>query len=577
MLGKGRSAEREAFALDLLSKVTGEGEVRSAASDAQIVEAFAVTGYIHLGRSRISAAEKAFAAALQIDPRSVLALLGDGELLFQSGRFSQALVRFEEAMKADETSLQARIGAAKTMISLERRKDAKELLATVKSDKPVEAGAIAFWRGTVEETLGNNKEAEKLYRDSIKLAGDDPVAVEAYVVLADLLSAQGRSEEAQGMLAEAQSKWPELPALYRAKGELFLLNGRYAEARKEFEAALAKEDNLDTRFKLGVTLRRMRAFEDAGREFDKVAELDKDFPGLALERGLLFEEMGQSERALEMYADALKKAPNDVDLKLRVGSTQVIAGHPAQAEPILREVLKERPGSADANHFLGRALLLKGGQVPEAMRFLEQATNIDGNRAEYHLYVGWAANELGQTPRAEAALARALELDRELADAYWQRGVLLQKQGRTLDALADLETALAKRPTRYEAYATMALCYQEQARWPDALAAWQKAVLGNGSVAEWHYRLGKIHESNGNRLAATPALEKAIELADAKGKSPPVWLFDAHFLFAEAMRASGQKDKAIASYRRYLELAPAGNAYRVDAERALQSLGAAPP
>ncbi|UQA63747.1 zinc-ribbon domain-containing protein [Polyangium aurulentum] len=576
LLGFDREAEHETEALALLAKVTGESEVRSATNDAQVVEAHVVVGRIHLGRSRISAAEKAFAAALQIDPRSVDALIGDGELLFQSGRFSQALLRFEEAMRADDASIRAKLSAAKAMLALERGKDAKELLTRVRADKPTDVHA-AFLLGKTEGALGNAKEAERLYLESIQLAGDKPAAVDAYVALSSLLSTLGRGDEAQAKLAEAQTKFPDLPALYRAKGEVFLQTGRYAEARKEFEAALAKEDNLDTRFKLGITLRRMRAFDEAGAVFEKLAALDKDFPGLALERGLLFEEMGQSERALEMYADALKKAPNDVDLKLRVGSTQVIAGHPAQAEPILREVVKERPGSADANHFLGRALLLKGGQAPEAMRFLEQAINIDGNRAEYHLYVGWAANELGQTPRAEAALARALELDRELADAYWQRGVLLQKQGRTLDALADLQIALDKRPTRYEAYATMALCYQDQARWPDALAAWQKAVAGNGSVAEWHYRLGKIHDANGNRLAATPELEKAIELADVKGKPVPVWLFDAHFLFAEAMRASGGKDKAITSYRRYLELAPAGNAYRVDAERALQSLGAGPP
>jgi predicted Zn finger-like uncharacterized protein len=576
LLGFDREAAHETEALALLAKVTGESEVRSATNDAQLVEAHVVVGRIHLGRSRISAAEKAFAAALQIDPRSVDALIGDGELLFQSGRFSQALLRFEEAMKVDDTGIRAKLSAAKTMLSLERAKDAKELLTRVRADNPADSSA-AFLLGKTEGALGNAKEAERLYLDSIKLAGDNPAAVDAYVALSSLLSTFGRGEEAQAKLVEAQAKFPDLPALYRAKGEVFLQTGRYDEARKEFEAALAKEDNLDTRFKLGITLRRMRAFDEAGAAFEKLAAVDKDFPGLALERGLLFEEMGQSERALEMYADALKKAPNDVDLKLRVGSTQVIAGHPAQAEPILREVLKQRPGSADANHFLGRALLLKGGQAAEAMRFLEQAINIDGNRAEYHLFVGWAANELGQTPRAEAALSRALELDRELADAYWQRGVLLQKQGRTLDALADLQIALDKRPTRYEAHATMALCYQDQARWPDALAAWQKAVTGNGSVAEWHYRLGKIHDSNGNQLAATPELEKAIALADVKGKSLPVWLFDAHFLFAEAMRASGGKDKAITSYRRYLELAPAGNAYRVDAERALQSLGAASP
>jgi tetratricopeptide (TPR) repeat protein len=380
----------------------------------------------------------------------------------------------------------------------------------------------------------------------------------------------GRGEEAAQKLAEATGKFPDLPALHKAKGEVALQTGRYEEARTELQLALAKEDDLGTRFKLGVTLRRLRMFDDASRTFDQVAAADKDYPGLALERGLLFEETGQSERALEMYEDALRKAPNDIDLKLRVGSTQVMAGYAGKAEPLLREVLKDRPNSSEANHFLGRALLVRGINLAEALRFL-------GNRAEYHLYVGWSANEAGQPGRAEKALRRALELDQELADAYWQRGVLLQKQGATLDALKDLEVALEKRPSRHEAYATMALCFQDQGNWPQAEEAWRKAIAGNDKNAEWHYRLGKIYASRGNRAGSAPELEQAITLAEAPDRSTPPWLFDAHFLLAEAMRSTGNREKAIRSYQRFLELAPRDNAYRKDAEQALEGLGGSKP
>jgi len=252
-----------------------------------------------------------------------------------------------------------------------------------------------------------------------------------------------------------------------------------------------------------------------------------------------------------------------------------MAGHPAQAEATLRDVVKERPNSAEANPFLGRALLARATNLAEAMRFLEFAVSIDGNRAEYHLYVGWCANETGQTARAEVALKRALELDHDLADAYWQRGVLLQKQGATVDALAALKTALEKRPSRYEAYATMALCYQDEQSWAEAEQAWQRAIAGNGSVAEWHYRLGKLLASHGKQAAGGPELEQAITIAEAPDHPTPVWLYDAHFLFAEAVRARS-RDNAIHSYQRFLELAPRGNAYIVEAQRALASLGAAP-
>ncbi|WP_437798745.1 tetratricopeptide repeat protein [Sorangium sp. So ce693] len=564
---------REQEALDLLGKVTGDGPIRAAASDPEIVDAYTLLGAIHLAKSRMSAAEQAFAAAVKLDPQAVRALIGNGEVLYRSGRYSEAQARFEAAARADDKNLAAQLGKAKTWLAQERMKEAKDLLKELQKTHAA-APQVAYWLGRTELALGNKKDAEQAYLDAVKSTENLPEVVDAYVALASLLSSMGRNEAAAEKLSEATAKFPDLPALHKAKAEVALQTGRYDEARQELELALAKEDDLGSQFKLGVAYRRLRRFEDAAKVFDKVTAADKDYPGLALERGLLFEETGQSERALEMYADALRKAPNDIDLKLRVGSTQVMAGHASQAEPILRDVLKDRANSAEANHFLGRALLVRGTNMAEALRFLERAAELDPNRAEYHLYVGWGANETAQTARAEMALRRALELDAELGDAYWQRGVLLQKQGASRDALADLKIALEKRPSRYEAYATMALCYQDQGNWAAAEEAWRKAIAANDKVPEWHYRLGKIYASRGNRAGTASEMEQAVTLGEAPDRSTPPWLFDAHFLLAEALRAANNREKAIHHYERFLETAPTDNAYRRDAEQALESLGA---
>jgi tetratricopeptide (TPR) repeat protein len=569
-----QNVERENEAIEALKKVTEDPAVRPSASDAELVEAFTLLGRIHLARSRISAAEQAFAAALKLDPQAVQALVGNGELFYRSGRFSEALARFEAANRSDAENIPAKVGTAKTWIALERQKEAKDNLKKLREKSPKEP-LVIFWLGRAEEALGNKKEAEVAYGDAITTGGNQAAVVDAYVALAHLLSGVGRTDDAAAKLLEASKKFPDLPALHKARGEVALQMGRFEEAKTEFSAALEKEDDLGTRFKLGGALRRMRAFEEASAVLDKVAAIDKDFPGLALERGLLFEETGQSDRALEAYSEALSKAPNNIDLKLRVGSTQVIAGHPAPAEPILREVVKERPNSAEANHFLGRALLARGTNLSEAMRFLEAAVNIDPNRAEYHLYVGWAANDAGNPGRAEGELKKALDLDHSLGDAYWQRGVLLQKKGESISALSDLQTAIEKRPSRFEAYATMALCFQDLLKWPEAEGAWKKAIAANGAVAEWHYRLAKIYVGHGNAAGAGPELEQAVTLAEGDhGK--PAWLADAHFLLGEAMRGSN-KEKAILHYRAFLELVPPEHPYAVDAKLALVGLGAEKP
>lgn len=561
---------REQQALELLNKVTENGEIRASAGDPELVTAYTQLGHIHLAKSRMTQAEAAFAAALKIDPQAVNALVGNGELFYRSGRYSEAVARYEAATRADADSIPAKIGMAKTLLFLERAKEAKDMLKKLCESKPTEPLAF-YWVGRAEETLGNKKEAEAAYTTAIKLGGDQPQTVEAYVALAQLLSSLGRIDDANARLAEAGNRFPGLAALHRARGDVALATGNFADAKKEYETALGREDDLGTKFKLGSTLRRMRQFDDAARVFDGIQDSDKDFPGLALERGLLFEETGQSERATEMYARALQSAPNDLDLKLRVGSTQVMAGHAKQAETILRDVFKAKPNSAEVNHFLGRALLVRGTSLAEAKRFLERAAEIDPNRAEYHLYVGWVANDLGDTGLAESALKRAIELDRNMGEAYWQRAVLLQKQGQSLDALADLKIALEKSPSRFEIYATMASCYQDQSRWPEAEDAWRRAIAGNDQNAEWHYRLGKTYVVRSNRALATVEFDKAVTLAEAPDKGAPGWLAQAHLNLAEALRATA-KDKAKRHYERYLALAPQSDPYRDEAQKALDLL-----
>ncbi len=565
------SATREAEALKLLTEVTAEdGPLKPLASSPELVEAFVQLGRVQTSASKITQAQEAFAGALRLDPQSVAALVGSGELYYRSARFSEAEARFESALKADADSLDAKIGTAKTWIALERTKEAKDHLTKLLAAYPKEP-MVHYWGGRVNELLGQRKDAESDFRKAIENAKTPEQGVPSYVALAALLASTNRAGEAATLLQDASKNYPGSAELAKARGEVALRSGKLEEALGQFEAALKKApDDLSTRFFIAQTLMKMRKFDQAVAVLDAIQKIDPEYPGLSLERGLYFEETGQSEEALRMYEAALKKAPNDVDLKLRIASTQVAAGAAKQAEPLLKEVIRERGNSAEANHFLGRSMLLSGSNLNEAMRHLRRAVELDANRAEYHLYVGWAANEAGQPELAEASLEKALELDATLGDAYWQRGVLNQKLGRVEKALKDLETALEKRPSRYEAHATMALCFEAQNNMSKAEASWRKAIAGNDRIAEFHYKLGELLERNGNKKDAMLELDKAVELGSSK-EPRPAWLFRAYRLLGEGLEATNA-EKSLGFYQEYLRLAPKDDAYRTDVEGSVEAL-----
>ncbi len=558
--------ENEAEAGQLL------GEVLTAPTESsprELVDAYTLMGRVHLVHSRISAAEEMLVKAIELDPKAPGALVGLGEALYISTRYSQALARYEAAIKAAPDYLPAKIGAAKAQVALERLGGARALLTKIIKDHPDDS-TVLYWNGVVEEALGNSEKAEASYRKSIEVGGNRPGVVDSYIAVVNMLARRGQNDEAAALLDQARAELPETPAIHQALGDVALSQGRFEAAVDEFAKALELDsEHVGAQFRLGVTHRRLGNFELAVEHLDAVANVDANYPGLALERGLLFEASGRGEQALAEYEEALKNAPEDPDLMLRVGCARVAAGRGADAEKMLRDVLFQRPASAETQYCLGRAQLLSGTRLTDAQKSLERAAELDPYKPEYQLYVGWAANEAGHAVKAERALREALRLDKGLADAYWQRGVLRYRQGRPRDAVKDFQKALELRPSRTEARAGLASAYLDLGHQAQALEEWRRAVEARPDNAMWHFRYGKLLSTNGHLELAAIQLQDAIDLAKG-GKPPPRWLWEAHRLLATAL---GARKEAIQHWLVFLKDGPADSPYRTEAKRALARLG----
>jgi tetratricopeptide (TPR) repeat protein len=429
---------------------------------------------------------------------------------------------------------------------------------------------VAYWYGRVNESLGDRKEAEVAFRDAITSGKDDPDAIQAYIALARVQSQQGMLEAANTTLSDAQKRLPASPALYKALGRVAMTQGRYSDAQAAFEQALSLDaGDLEAKFLVGTALVRLHQFDKALEVFDAVAKVDRDMPGLALERGILFQESGRTEEALREYEGALAKAPNDPDLMLKVGCGKADAGSGDEAEKLLRKVLVQRPNSAETHYCLGRALMAKP-DMGEASKEFGRAVQIDPNHAEYHLYVGWAANETGQLSKAQVALKKAIDLDQGLADAYWQRGVLRLRETRAKDAIEDLTKALQLRPSRFEAHAELALAYYDLGKEDLSLAEWQKAIAADPNRAEWRFHYGKLLNLHLQSAAAAENLKKAIDLVEAKGETP-AWLSEAHRLCALSL---GSSPAAVPHWQAFLKMGAADSPFRNEAKAALKRLGA---
>jgi tetratricopeptide (TPR) repeat protein len=561
-----------------------EGPVRSRASPNELSQAYAAKAWVNLERGRTNDAREAFDQAVKLNPSNVEALSGEGKLLMDDGRYAEALARFDTALQVDSTSPLAIANDAEAKLFLERLADAKLQLVAARERFP-KAIAILLVLGKVEHHLGNNDAAEADLRAAISLV--DPLRADAvlpYVALSELMSARGRLSDAQATLDEARKKLTPSSTLDRALGELSDLLGDSEGAMAHFKTAVERDPrDLKAHFRLATALRKARRLDAASAELDRVAAVDAEYPGLLMERGLLFEESGDIDKAIVEFKAALARAPEDPDLQLRVGAAYVVIGMPEDALPMLRKVLEKRTTSAEAHHYIGRAYMLRGGpSMADAVHYLKRAVELDPNRAEFHVYLARAANEStpAQLELARDEIDRALIIDKLNADAFWQRGVLERMEGAVDDAMKDERHALQIRPSRYEAHATLAECYEDRNDGGQALAEWARAIAGEGNALGpggqvphpyWRYRYGKLLMEAGKRPAALAQLLPAVTAAE-RIEVRPGWLAPLEFLSADALRSAGRKADAVEHYRRFLEIAPISSPDRLDAQRALEQL-----
>jgi tetratricopeptide (TPR) repeat protein len=561
-----------------------EGPARAKASPNELSDAYATRAWVSLDKGAASDARDAFAQAVTLNQRNGEALNGQGRLFLNEGRYTEALARFDTALQLDQNSPETIANDAEAKLALERLADAKQQLAAARERFP-KSIPVLILLGKVEQHLGNSDAAEADLRAATAYVDPArPDGVLPYVALSELLSERGHLAEARTTLEDAKKMLPVSSALDRAFGEVSELQGDYDGAIAHYRAALVRDPkDVAAHFRLGVALLRQRKFDDASQELDRVAAVDKEYPGLSLERGVLFEESGDVERAIEQFNGALAKAPEDPDLELRVGSAYVSIGRPDEALPMLHKVLEKRPQSAEAHHFIGRALMLQGGtSAVDALRYLKRAVELDPNRAEFHVYLAWAANDANpaQLEVARDEVDKALALDKVNPEAYWQRGVLERVTAAVDDAIKDEKRALELRPSRYEAHATLAECYTDKNNDTDALAEWAKAVAADGATPNadgsvrhpfWHWRYGRLLKERAGSDAGLPQFLLALPAAE-KLSPRPAWLADLEFAAAEALRKQGHRAEAIEHYKRFVEIATVNSPDLADAKDALLQL-----
>jgi tetratricopeptide (TPR) repeat protein len=95
-------------------------------------------------------------------------------------------------------------------------------------------------------------------------------------------------------------------------------------------------------------------------------------------------------------------------------------------------------------NYLGYMLADKGVRLPEALKLIRKAVEIDPMNGAYLDSLGWAYFKLGQYEEAEENLRQAVERDQTDPAVHDHLGELYEKTGRIRLAAAQWELSLAE-------------------------------------------------------------------------------------------------------------------------------------
>ena len=567
------------LALEYTQKATGAvrvGEQRAHPSRKDRAEAWGLSGQIERLLDHPREAQAAYEASLAADPLRVDSLIGSGTMLMRLGRARDALSRFDSALSARPSAtpdalghtplIEASVGAVQALLVLERASEALPRATALSAQYPDDP-QVSLWLGHSLEAVEKWDEAKTAFSQAIAQA---PNSFSGYVALSQLFFKNSRPEEGARVLSEATSKVRDSAEVRRMLGYSELTRNHLPEAIHHFQAALHFDAN-DAGSLLGLTTAQRKSGDIGAAEktLDRLQKVDPTLAGLRLERGQLLESRGDYSAAADVYRKALEARPHDTDLKLRLGAALVTAGRLDDAEAILPDVLKERPTSAEAEHFVGRLLFAKK-ETAQAVQHFERSIAFDALRAEYHQYLAWAYLEQGNLGAALATINKALERDPNLGDARWILGRIQLRTGAVKDALGSFQQTLKLKPGRVEALANMGDAYDQLRDVTGAIRSYQEAVKQMPENGEWWYRLGMLHLDKGSRDEARVTLAEAVLRGDRLIEKPS-WLADAHRHYGDVLREGGRGGEALENYRVFLEIASASHPDRAEIERIVRS------
>lgn len=242
--------------------------------------------------------------------------IAEAQRLENEGKYSQAISTYNQAIQSDPKNPATYISLARLMIYTGDYKNAIKNAenALLLNGNNSNAHAIRGWALGLD---GDYLSAESAFTKALEL---DQNNGDAYAYRAEVLAAQtqagsgsiGSLDKAVEASRNAQTIAPNALSTHRARGIVLELTGNYADAAREFEAAIAINSNIaDLHLALGRNYRYLEQYDRAVEEFNRANALNPGDPLPNFYISRTYASIGEYAKAIQFAEQSVKVAPTD--------------------------------------------------------------------------------------------------------------------------------------------------------------------------------------------------------------------------------------------------------------------------
>ena len=539
---------------------------------------------------------------LKRQPGMTPAYFALGNIYANERRNREAADEYQEVVRRSPADMVALAAEVKALIDASAYAEALAPARDYVLRKPKDpAGHVML--GTVYQQLGDYQKAEPELERGVAGAPND---FEARYQLGLVLARMDKPKQALPQLQKAVAIRPgdraaqyQLVAVLRSLGETqqttqivselqkeqkaevlnselasegtrandLLQSGKPAEAAQIYRQMLEeKPDSAWTAYNLALALEAAKDMKGAEDALRNAIRIDPTRAKIQAELGRVYLAQGDLDAAQKCLESALHLDPELAEARGNLAMVYAREGDLESAEKLVRQALEDNPNYVEGHLDLA-LVLVQQNRKADAERELEKAAALAPKDSATLSTVGKAEMKMGENTKGVEFLRRVVELAPDLAAAHLDLALALADSYNLPAALEQATEAVRLAPQSGVAHFYRGRVLYDMGRGSEAQPEFETACRLNSQMPEPRYFLALIEKQNGNYKAAATLLEETVQRQPGNAMA---W-----YMLGQSLEKESDTAKAVAAWRKAIEIDPKFSQALISLARVLRSTDAA--